>query len=58
MSRPIVPNGSSKLGHQQIQLRTGPLPLGYDVKDGKIIVVENEAEQARLVYRRYLDTGR
>jgi hypothetical protein len=47
MSRPIVPNGSSKLGHQPIH-----------VKDGKIIVVENEAEQVRLVYRRYLDTGR
>jgi DNA invertase Pin-like site-specific DNA recombinase len=33
----------------------GPLPLGYDMKDGKIIVVEHEAEQVRLIYRRYLE---
>src|SRR5262249_55218280 len=33
----------------------GPLPLGYVMKDGKIIVVESEAEQVRLVFRRYLE---
>jgi site-specific DNA recombinase len=33
----------------------GPLPLGYDMKDGKIVVVEDEAEQVRLIYRRYLE---
>ena len=33
----------------------GPLPLGYDMKDGKIAVVEQEAEQVRLIYRRYLE---
>jgi site-specific DNA recombinase len=33
----------------------GPLPLGYDMKDGKIAVVESEAEQVRLIYRRYLE---
>jgi site-specific DNA recombinase len=33
----------------------GPLPLGYDMKDGKIDVVEDEAEQVRLIYRRYLE---
>jgi site-specific DNA recombinase len=33
----------------------GPLPLGYDLKDGKIVVVEDEAEQVRLIYRRYLE---
>ena len=32
----------------------GP-PLGYDMKDGKITVVEHEAEQVRLIYRRYLE---
>ena len=32
----------------------GPLPLGYEMKDGKMTVVENEAEQVRLIYRRYL----
>jgi site-specific DNA recombinase len=31
------------------------VPLGYDMKDGKITVVEHEAEQVRLVYRPYLE---
>src|SRR5258706_8084776 len=31
----------------------GPLPLGYEMKDGKIAVVEDEAERVRLIYRRY-----
>src|ERR1700737_2222639 len=30
----------------------GPLPLGYQMKDGKIAVVEGEAERVRLIYRR------
>jgi site-specific DNA recombinase len=33
----------------------GPLPLGYEMKDGKIAVLESEAEQVRLIYRRYLE---
>jgi hypothetical protein len=33
----------------------GPLPLGYDMKDGKIAVVDSEAEQVRLIFRRYLE---
>ena len=33
----------------------GPLPLGYDMKDGKIAVIESEAEQVRLIFKRYLD---
>jgi site-specific DNA recombinase len=33
----------------------GPLPFGYEMKDGKITVVESEAEQVRLIYRRYLE---
>jgi len=33
----------------------GPLPLGYEMKDGKIAVVEDEAERIRLIYRRYLE---
>jgi site-specific DNA recombinase len=33
----------------------GPLPLGYDMKDGKVAAAENEAEQVRLIYRRYLE---
>jgi site-specific DNA recombinase len=33
----------------------GPLPLGYEMKDGKIAVVEDEAKRVRLIYRRYLE---
>ncbi len=33
----------------------GPLPLGYVMKDGKIAVVEDEAERVRLIFRRYLE---
>jgi site-specific DNA recombinase len=35
----------------------GPLPLGYQMKDGKIAIVENEAERVRLIFQRYLDLG-
>jgi site-specific DNA recombinase len=35
----------------------GPLPLGYAMKDGKIAVVEVEAERVRMIYRRYLELG-
>ncbi len=35
----------------------GPLPLGYHMKDGKIAVVEDEAERVRQIYRRYLELG-
>jgi site-specific DNA recombinase len=33
----------------------GPPPLGYQMKDDKIAVVEEEAERVRLIYRRYLE---
>jgi DNA invertase Pin-like site-specific DNA recombinase len=33
----------------------GPLPLGYEMKEGKIAVVEDEAERVRLIYQRYLE---
>jgi hypothetical protein len=32
----------------------GPLPLGYDLKDGKIVVIAEEVEQVRLIFNRYL----
>jgi site-specific DNA recombinase len=35
----------------------GTLPLGYAMKDGKIAVVEEEAELVRLIFRRYLELG-
>jgi site-specific DNA recombinase len=33
----------------------GPLPLGYELKDGRLGVVEKEAERVRLIFRRYLE---
>jgi DNA invertase Pin-like site-specific DNA recombinase len=35
----------------------GPLPLGYEMKDGKVTVIEEEADRVRLIYRRYLELG-
>lgn len=35
----------------------GNLPLGYQMHDGKIAVVEEEAELVRSIYRRYLELG-
>jgi site-specific DNA recombinase len=35
----------------------GNLPLGYEMRDGKIAVVEEEAEQVRFIFQRYLELG-
>ncbi len=35
----------------------GPVPLGYDVRDRKLVVNETEAETVRLLMQRYLDHG-
>src|SRR5438874_3600209 len=35
----------------------GTLPFGYEMKDGKIAIVEEEAEVVRLIFRRYLELG-
>jgi site-specific DNA recombinase len=35
----------------------GNLPLGYEIKDGKIAIVEEEAEMVRSIFRRYLELG-
>src|SRR3979490_151714 len=35
----------------------GPLPLGYEMNDRKISIVEEEAEMVRSIYRRYLELG-
>jgi DNA invertase Pin-like site-specific DNA recombinase len=35
----------------------GPLPLGYELNDGKLIVVEEEAERVRMIFRRYLEVS-
>jgi DNA invertase Pin-like site-specific DNA recombinase len=33
----------------------GTLPFGYEMKDGKIAIIEQEAELVRLIFRRYLE---
>ena len=35
----------------------GIAPLGYATKDGKIVVVEEQAERVRTIFRRYLALG-
>ncbi|MFN5823608.1 MAG: recombinase family protein, partial [Sphingomonadales bacterium] len=35
----------------------GPLPLGYDVKDRRLIINETEAQLVRHIYARYLELG-
>ena len=35
----------------------GPVPLGYDVQDRKLVVNANEAETVRAIFRRYLELG-
>jgi site-specific DNA recombinase len=35
----------------------GPLPLGYELKDSKLLVVKEEAERVRLIFRRYLEVS-
>lgn len=35
----------------------GPIPIGYALEDGKIVEVEEEAEQVRMIFRRYLELG-
>ena len=35
----------------------GVVPLGYDVRDRKLVINEEEAETVRHIYRRYADLG-
>jgi DNA invertase Pin-like site-specific DNA recombinase len=35
----------------------GMVPLGYKLKDGKLLIVEHEAELVRSIFRRYLELG-
>src|ERR1043166_249894 len=35
----------------------GNVPLGYDVKDRKLIIDEDEADRVRLIFRQYLALG-
>jgi site-specific DNA recombinase len=35
----------------------GMVPLGYKVKNRKVVVIRNEAERVRAIFRRYLELG-
>jgi hypothetical protein len=35
----------------------GPVPLGYDVEDRKLVINRAEADTVRLIFQRYLDLG-
>jgi site-specific DNA recombinase len=35
----------------------GPLPLGYEIRDGKLAIIEEEAERVRSIFRRYLEVS-
>src|SRR3989440_3261820 len=35
----------------------GNVPLGYDANERTLVIVEDEAERVRLIYRRYLELG-
>ena len=35
----------------------GPVPLGYDVRDRKLVVNDTEAATVRLIFQRYLELG-
>jgi len=35
----------------------GMVPLGYEIKDRKIVVLEDEAERVRIIFRAYLELG-
>ncbi len=35
----------------------GMVPLGYQLHDGKLTIVEDEAELVRMIFRRYLELG-
>src|SRR5262245_60436287 len=35
----------------------GMVPLGYELKDGKLLTVEEEAERVRMIFARYLALG-
>src|SRR5258708_26946447 len=35
----------------------GPVPLGYDVRDRKLVINEGQAQVVRHIYQRYVDLG-
>jgi hypothetical protein len=63
----IYTRKSSEEGHEQefnsLQAQReacwmgGVPPLGYRAQDGKLTIVESEAETVRLIFRRYAELG-
>ena len=35
----------------------GMVPMGYEVKNRKVLVIDEEAERVRIIYQRYLELG-
>jgi site-specific DNA recombinase len=35
----------------------GTVPLGYELRGGKLLIVEDEAEQVRTIFKQYLELG-
>lgn len=35
----------------------GMVPMGYELKEGRLYIVEEEAEQVRTIFKRYLELG-
>src|SRR5690242_16377591 len=35
----------------------GMVPLGYELKEGKLLIVEHEADLVRSIFQRYLELG-
>lgn len=33
------------------------VPLGYELKEGKLLIVEEEAQQVRTIFSRYIELG-
>src|SRR5215218_6889012 len=33
------------------------VPLGYELKEGKLLIVDEEAQKVRTIFRRYLELG-
>jgi hypothetical protein len=48
---------SSLRRQQLLQSVGGNAPLGYDVKDRKLVVNEPEASTVRVIFRRYAELG-
>ena len=46
-----------KASRQKGMWMGGSVPLGYEVKDRALVVIETEAKKVRLIFRRYVELG-